>query len=238
MGSKFLGSRRLHKLLDSKQLRKQEAKHRTPSNLPEIPAGTIADSSTISESPITDALAGSLGLRAEENSVAQAVSISPSERVWNKAYESLETGEAKLVRAYNCVLKTVLDPKIALQTSDAGADASAELEDPRERQARMRDLVEKCWARVTAVDKIENGVGTFVKIVLWAKPMIDAALVGFPQAALPWAGVCLGLEVSTRTFSCLKWLLLITPDTQKPCRCAKVQPGRYSVCYFQDGLVL
>lgn len=37
--------------------------------------------------------------------------------------------------------------------------------------------------------------GNFSVFVLEAEKLIDAAVRSVPQAALPWAGVCLGLQV-------------------------------------------
>ena len=85
--------------------------------------------------------------------------------------------------------------------SDAGIDASTEPKDPTERQKHMRRLVEEGQARVATTAKITKGVGDVAQFVLSAKAMIDLAIQNIPQAALPWAGVCIGLQVSNRTSS-------------------------------------
>ena len=60
----------------------------------------------------------------------------------------------------------------------------------------MRKLVEQGRARIATAYKITKGVGDVAKFVLSAKAMIDLAIQNIPQAALPWAGVCIGLQVS------------------------------------------
>lgn len=39
-----------------------------------------------------------------------------------------------------------------------------------------------------------NAIGSFSSFVMKFKDVVDLA-VGIPQAALPWAGVCIGLQV-------------------------------------------
>ena len=85
-------------------------------------------------------------------------------------------------------------PKIV----DSGAgDISAELEDPAKRQKYMEDLVKEGQSKVATASKIKKGVGDVARFVLSAKGMIDAAIQNIPQAALPWAGVCIGLQVGS-----------------------------------------
>lgn len=66
----------------------------------------------------------------------QTPSLPASQRLWNSAYDSLESGgdSAKLVRAYIKILRTVL-------ATEAAANADASTEDPAERQRYMRKLV-------------------------------------------------------------------------------------------------
>ncbi|KAL2133700.1 hypothetical protein VTI74DRAFT_1876 [Chaetomium olivicolor] len=72
---------------------------------------------------------------------------------------------------------------------------SAELKDPIQRQMRMRELVENGQAKISTPSKITKGVGDVAEFILSAKPMIDMAIQNIPQAALPWAGVCVGLQI-------------------------------------------
>jgi len=74
-----------------------------------------------------------------------------------------------------------------------------DLEDPDKRQIFMKELVEEGKAKVAKVSKITKGVGDFAAAVLSVKPILDLAINNIPQAApaaIPWAGVCAGLQVS------------------------------------------
>ena len=159
--------------------------------------------------PITNSEAAPTLPRAQEpvpvaGSAGQQTSgLSPSQRLWNQAYDSLENDSdtANLVRAYVKTLTTVLAAETTPQTSDSGPDASTEPKDIVERERHMRKLVEEGQAKVATAYRITKGLGDVAKFVLSAKAMIDLAVQNIPQAALPWAGVCVGLQVSTLLYS-------------------------------------
>lgn len=121
-----------------------------------------------------------------------------SQRLWNAAYDNLKKGDdtAELVGSYVKTLTKVLEAEHEIPS---GTDVTAELEDPAKRQMFMRKRVEKGRAKVAKASKITKGVGDFVEAILSVKPMADLAINNIPQAApaaLPWAGVCIGLQVS------------------------------------------
>ncbi|KAI9640306.1 hypothetical protein NHQ30_011356 [Ciborinia camelliae] len=127
----------------------------------------------------------------------QSTALSTSQRLWNAAYDRLEEDKdtAKLVRSYVETLTEVLKantPKIVASGAD---DISAELKDPAKRQKYLGDLVKEGQSKVAIPSKITKGVGDIAQFVLSAKGMIDAAIQNIPQAALPWAGVCIGLQI-------------------------------------------
>jgi hypothetical protein len=128
---------------------------------------------------------------APESEGQQPPALSVSQTLWNAAYDSLEedADTAELVKSYG---KTLM----IASGIDSSTDLSAELEDPIQRQMQMRELVEKGQARISTPSKITKGVGDVAQFILSAKPIIDAAIHNIPQAALPWAGVCVGLQVS------------------------------------------
>ncbi|KAK4096083.1 hypothetical protein N658DRAFT_528006, partial [Parathielavia hyrcaniae] len=118
--------------------------------------------------------------------------LSVSERLWNAAYDSLETDNAELVMSYVKTLETVLgaNPGVTPDTN-----ISAELHNPTKRQTYMRRLVEEGQAKISRASKITNGIGDVADFVLSVKGIIDLAVQCVPQAALPWAGVCVGLQI-------------------------------------------
>ncbi|KAI3337073.1 hypothetical protein HD806DRAFT_26405 [Xylariaceae sp. AK1471] len=121
--------------------------------------------------------------------------VSASERLWNAAYDSLEKDDAELVGSYVKTLEQVLGG----ETHElSAADLSAKLKDPTTRQMHMRELVQKGQEKISKASRITNGVGEVADFILSAKTMIDTVLQSVPQAApaaLPWAGVCLGLQM-------------------------------------------
>lgn len=142
----------------------------------------------------------------------QSPALSLSQELWNAAYDSLAKGgdnaedkdtaeckdagmdkdTAKLVKRYVKTLATILS---AEASSDADKIA-AELEDKSKRQTHMSRLVKEGQTKISTPSKITKGVGDVAQFILSAKDMIDAAVKNIPQAALPWAGVCVGLQVS------------------------------------------
>ena len=91
----------------------------------------------------------------------------------------------------------------AEKASDPSApdDISAELKDPIRRQTYMVNLVEEGRKKTATTSKVIKGVGNVAQFILSAKGMVDAAIQNIPQAALPWAGVCVGLQVSSHSTS-------------------------------------
>ncbi|KAK3376687.1 WD40-repeat-containing domain protein [Lasiosphaeria ovina] len=121
--------------------------------------------------------------------------ISTSERLWNTAYDSLELEDAELVGSYVKILDSVLGDETSEPST---ADARAKLEDPTMRQQHMKELVQKGQEKISKTSRISTRVGDLTDFVLSAKPMVDLVLQSVPQAApaaLPWAGVCLGLQI-------------------------------------------
>ncbi|KAK4099088.1 hypothetical protein N658DRAFT_517534 [Parathielavia hyrcaniae] len=120
--------------------------------------------------------------------------LSVSERLWNDAYDSLEADNPELVLSYVRTLETALGANSGVAPD---TNISTELHNPTKRQMHMRRL-------------ITNGVGDVASFVLSAKGLIDLAVQSVPQAALPWAGVCVGLQVSSRPSSTSLYLALLT----------------------------
>lgn len=125
-----------------------------------------------------------------------AVTKSASERLWNAAYDRLEADDAELVGSYIETLQKVLGGEAH---EFSVADLSAKLKDPTTRQDYMRKLIQDGQEKISGASRITTGVGDVADFILSAKAMIDLVLQSVPQAApaaLPWADVCLGLQVS------------------------------------------
>ncbi|EHK47241.1 hypothetical protein TRIATDRAFT_217787 [Trichoderma atroviride IMI 206040] len=121
----------------------------------------------------------------------QHASLSKSQELWNAAYDSLAQSEdtAKLVRSYIKTLTTVLMTKLS------DIEVSANINDRTKRQDLMRELVESGQAKVSKTSTGTNGVSGTAQFIVSAKGLVDAAVRNIPQAALPWAGVSIGLQI-------------------------------------------
>jgi hypothetical protein len=140
-------------------------------------------------------------LPATECEVQQTPSTFTSQRLWDAAYDSLEEDKdtAELVQSYVKTLATVLRSGASESSASDADNIAAELKDRGKRQMYMKKLVEEGRAKVAKASKITKGVGDFAQAILSVKPTIDVAIQNIPQAApvaLPWAGVCVGLQVS------------------------------------------
>jgi len=117
-----------------------------------------------------------------------------SQDVWNEAYEGIAKDDPKLVESYMKAFIVSLQPEDA--PSPNASDVSAELKNPVKRQETLESLVKTGRKKVATASKITHGAGDFANSVLEFKGLIDLAVQNIPQAALPWAGVCIGLQVS------------------------------------------
>ncbi|KAL7914489.1 WD40 repeat-like protein [Trichoderma velutinum] len=129
-----------------------------------------------------------------ESTERERSALSKSQRLWNAAYNSLEEDKdtTELVTSYVETLTTVLGTRPDIVS---GTDIPANLKDPIMRQIFMKKLVEEGQAKISTPSKITKGVGDVAQFILSAKGLIDAAIQNIPQAALPWAGVCIGLQI-------------------------------------------
>jgi hypothetical protein len=136
----------------------------------------------------------------EEHLTKQSAELSISQRIWNAAYDSLEEDRATadLVKSYMKTLTAVLKAEKSSGDSVPEDDElAAQLQSPTTRQEYLKKLVSNGQEKIETSSKIKMAVGDVAQFILSAKAMIDLAIQNIPQAALPWAGVCIGLQVNS-----------------------------------------
>jgi hypothetical protein len=201
----------------AQQIPKASSGHTAQAQVPQAPSIADVDASPSAPDP---------GAEKPESVTESGAQQDPnlSQKLWNDAYDSLEEDEDKLVEAYVKALTKFLEVEEATDTSAAGAsdistnkdvkakettdisgagtvDISTKLKNRAKRQMYMKKLVQEGRVKVAKTSKITEGVGVVAEAILSAKPVIDLAIQSIPQAApaaLPWAGVCIGLQVSNR----------------------------------------
>ncbi|GFF84756.1 vegetative incompatibility protein HET-E-1 [Aspergillus udagawae] len=134
----------------------------------------------------------------EEHLTDQSAELSISQRIWNAAYDSLEEDKdtADLVKSYLKTLTAVLKAEKASGVSAPDDDElAAQVQSPTTRQECLKKLVNDGQKKIETSSKIKMAVGDVAQFILSAKGMIDLAIQNIPQAALPWAGVCIGLQI-------------------------------------------
>jgi hypothetical protein len=61
----------------------------------------------------------------------------------------------------------------------------------------MEQLVHAGLDKTAPEARVKDGIGSTMDVVLSLRDTISSAIQAMPQAALAWAGVCIGLEVSS-----------------------------------------
>lgn len=127
-----------------------------------------------------------------ESGEQQTQGTSTSQKMWNCAYDSLkeDSSTVSLVESYVRTLRRVLGTG-----NDTDAGDVVGLDDPDTRQGVLKKLVEAGQTKIATSSRVARGVGNVVEFIQGVKLIIDAAIGNIPQAALPWAGVCVGLQV-------------------------------------------
>jgi hypothetical protein len=124
--------------------------------------------------------------------------LSTSQIIWNRAYDELAKDErtSDLVEGYMRIIRRATDPDGAVNEA-VGDDLLPDMNDPIRIQAMLKDAIKAGQAKIAKVGKAMNVVGNVVDLVNRFKGVIDVAVKANPQAALPWAGVCIGLQVGS-----------------------------------------
>ncbi|KAK4232875.1 NACHT domain-containing protein [Achaetomium macrosporum] len=149
----------------------------TSTSTPRLPAAPPTDSSDIELSADADGATAGLPVR-----------------LWDRAYNDLKQEEPELVDAYEKILSRQLEdgPGSAVPESQPNTIAQ------NNSDARRRQMAQLIYAGLDKTErefKIKEGLGVAVDVVLSARSIISSAIQAVPQAALPWTGICVALEM-------------------------------------------
>lgn len=128
--------------------------------------------------------------------------ISIPERLWNRAYEQAKEFDTGTVDAYEKILSVRLNEGGADISDTTSPPAYLELQqneiatDPEKRRLQMRQLVEYGLRRTEGNAETKRGMEESIQSVMAVKDCVDKAVHASPEAAIPWVGVCIALEVS------------------------------------------
>lgn len=132
-----------------------------------------------------------LDTRSEKETLVQLV----PETIWDRAYDALKIEDAALVQAYERILSS------KLQNTEVTADVNViNQHDKEKRRHQMHQLVRGGLDKVSQETKVKSLVGSVLQTVNLAQNIVTEVVRDVPQAAIPWAAVCLSLEVRQQYF--------------------------------------
>ncbi|PTB49390.1 hypothetical protein M431DRAFT_500173 [Trichoderma harzianum CBS 226.95] len=154
-----------------------------PASTQELEVQGPAPDSTLDPAP---------GTRSEKVKSPQLV----SETIWDHAYDALKTEDAALVQAYERILSS------KLQNTEVMADVNViNQHDKEKRRSQMHQLAKGGLDKISQETKVKSFVGSVLQTVNLAQNIVTEVVKDVPQAAIPWAAVCLSLELLTNPIS-------------------------------------
>ncbi|KAH8203360.1 hypothetical protein TruAng_002455 [Truncatella angustata] len=118
----------------------------------------------------------------------------PQERLWHEAYDDLEKNEPKVTQAF----EKIIAAKLGQNEPSTQLDQAAEhviTASWKPTTVQMHKLVHDGLDRTEKTASVKQGLGNVLQAVQTARVLMNSAVQFVPQAAVAWAGVCLGLEV-------------------------------------------
>lgn len=122
------------------------------------------------------------------------------ERLWNRAYDHAKESDAGIVDAYEKILSNrlyhgVVDNSDSFQSTKLEAQHNEIAEGPEKRRAQMHQLIQHGLRRTEKDARAKHGVEENIRSLMVVKESVDKAIHASPEAAIPWVGVCIALEV-------------------------------------------
>ncbi|KAL7911650.1 hypothetical protein GGI35DRAFT_491816 [Trichoderma velutinum] len=128
------------------------------------------------------------------------VPITPSESIWNSAYDALKVNEPKLVQAYEKILSLNLSQS-TVSLEPANVENTIDSENVLVRRAQMHQLINDGLNKTIREANIKNSIGPFMQIINTTKKLVSDAIKDMPQAALPWVVVYISLSILANPIS-------------------------------------
>jgi hypothetical protein len=122
------------------------------------------------------------------------------ERLWNRAYDQARESDAGVVDAYERILSLRLyqgptDDKNLLESTKLESQHNEIASDPAKRRAQMRQVIQQGLRRTEKDARAKSGIDDNIQTFMVVKESVDKAIHASPEAAVPWVGVCIALEV-------------------------------------------
>jgi hypothetical protein len=117
--------------------------------------------------------------------------------LWDTAYSLLRAKEANLVDAYERLLSTQLGNSNSSYTILASQTNDIEQDDIPKRLSQFKQIAQDGFARIQAKAWTQYGSREEDGIIGLLSDVIGKALVAVDETAIPWVGICFGLEVTT-----------------------------------------
>lgn len=116
-------------------------------------------------------------------------------RLWNAAYDSIKEADPKLIDTYERILSSKLaELDLEADPEDAGGNSIGQ--DGEKRSAQMQALAKHGLKQTEKAASVADKTTQALQVITTVKGVVSSALQSVPQAAVAWAGVCLGLEVN------------------------------------------
>ncbi|EHK48808.1 hypothetical protein TRIATDRAFT_10225, partial [Trichoderma atroviride IMI 206040] len=123
------------------------------------------------------------------------------ECIWNEAYDSLKLDEPKLVQAYEKILSLHLRGDSVVSMDQVSEKNVIQEENVSIRRAQMCQLIDNGLNKTMQEANVKGNIGTAMQVANATKKLIGDTIKDIPQAVLPWAIVCVSLEMLTNPIS-------------------------------------
>ncbi|KXH33074.1 hypothetical protein CSIM01_05209 [Colletotrichum simmondsii] len=119
------------------------------------------------------------------------------ERLWNEAFDGLESVDTDTVKRYKeILLKQLQEGQLQNAPSDSGSATDEEIRAASNgRWRQMEKLVEIGLQRIEKSTAIKANISDKVNVVMPFKDLIGNAVKASPEASIAWVGISFGLEI-------------------------------------------